>query len=254
MRVPSWLPGSGTRGQVLRLIPRDASVPVRFVARSQFRIGRSTAEADLLTRFHPKTPENEKRTHQLGRVHVCGEIIDGQPALRDGSGREPSENGSTLDGQPLAHDRATQILQRAVLTLAGRYALEVRPYLAPLDDFEIENFAALPGFYADGTPEVRGAVVFARCDGEPMLRETVWLFTRVDFAIGQSGRPIWLPSARSNPAAFLRLGGRFWLVNANLSGDALRLNGRSLSPGEAAPLTDGLPLRVGAREYSVEIE
>ena len=254
MRVPPWLTESGTRGQVLRLIPRDASVPVRFIARAQFRIGRSVAEADLVTRLLPKTPENEKRTHQLGRVHLCGEIIGGQPALRDGNGREPSENGSTLDGHPLAHDRATPILQRGVLTLATHYALEVIPHLAPKDDFEIENFAALPGFYADGTPEVRGAVVFARCDGGPMPRETVWLFTRVDFAIGKNDGPIWLPPARNNPAAFFRLGGRFWIVKVNLHGAALRINGRSLSAGEAVPLTAAQSLRLGTREYAVEIE
>ena len=185
---------------------------------------------------------------------MCGEITGGQPVLRDGNGREPSENGSILDGQPLAHDRATPILQRAVLTLAGHYALEVTPHLAPAEDFEIENFAAWPGFYADGTPELRGAVTFARCDGGSMLRETVWLFTRVDFAVGENDGVLWLPPARNNPASFLRLGGRFWIVNTSLRGDALRLNERNLGVGEAAPLTGGQALLIGSREYAAGIE
>ena len=253
VRIPSALAGSGTQGEVLRLIPRDRSVPVHFIARSQFRIGRSVAEADLVTRLLPKTPENETRTHQLGRVNVCGEIVGGHPALRDGNGQQPSENGATLDGQPLAHDRAKPLTKRGVLTLAGHYALEVTPHLSPEDDFEIENFTACPGFRADGTPELRGAVTFARCDGEAMLRETVWLFTRVDFSIGQNDRAIWLAPTRKNPAAFLRLGGRFWLVNLNLRGNALHLDGRSLNAGEAAPLNADQSLRLGGREYAVEI-
>ena len=64
-----------------------------------------------------------------------------------------------------------------MLKLAGHYALEVMPHLAPMEDFEIEN----------------------------------------------------------------------------LRGDALRLDGRSLGVGEAAPLTTGQSLRLAAREYSIEI-
>ena len=245
MRIAARLPGSGTPGDVLRLIPRNASAPIHICARSRFCIGRSLAEADLLTRFHPKTPDNETRTHQLGRVHVCGEIFNGQPTLRDGNGTAASENGSTLDGWPLAHDRATPILQSGVLTLAGHFALAVVPHLAPMDDFAIEILPATP---AGRAPELRGAVVFARCDGEPLLREAVWLFTRVDFTLGQDDRVIWLPPSRASPAAFLRIGGCFWFVNANLGGDMA-----SLSAGEAAPLTAGQSLRLGAREYSVEV-
>lgn len=246
MCIASRLPGSGTPGQVLRLIPRDASMPIRLCARARFCIGRSLAEADLPTRFHPKTPDNETRTHQIGRVHVCGEIIDGQPTLRDGNGTAASENGSTLDEWPLAHDRATPILQSGVLTLAGHFALAVVPHLAPMDDFAIETLPTIAGGRA---PELRGAIIFARCDGEPLLRESVWLFTRVDFTLGQDDRVIWLPPGKGNHAAFLRIGGCFWLVNANLGGETA-----SLGVGEAAPLTAGQTLRLGAREYSVEIE
>ena len=87
-----------------------------------------------------------------------------------------------------------------------------------------------------------------------MLRETVWLFTRVDFTLGQDDRPMWLPPMRNNPAAFLRLGDCVWLLNASVRSETLRLDSRPLAASEAAPLTTGQSLRLGAREFRVEVE
>ena len=257
LRIASRLTGSGTRGEVLRLIPRDVSAPVRLVARSPFRIGRSVAEADLVTRLLPKTPENDKLTHQLGRVHVCGEIIGGEPTLRDGNGTGSSANGSTFDAHPLDANLPRPVRQRGVLDLAGRFAFQVIPHAAQ-EDFVIENLpmlsgAAQSGFGSAIRKSPLGAIVFAACAEQPFVRDAVWLFTRVDFDLGKNDGPVWLPPSRNNPASFLRIGGCFWIVNAALPAGKVRLDKAALAPGEAAPLGAGAVLRLNAREFAIEV-
>ena len=284
VRIPASLLGSGTPGLVLTLIPHDDGARIRLVGRSQFRIGRSRAAADLLTRFQPETPENAARTHELGRVHVLGEIIDGEPMLRDGNGFGPSANGSTFDGHPLGPFSPMPVRQRAVLDLAGRFAFGVIPQLAASEEFIIENLAARSGgreerkFGAsrdviDGDSHfdrlkalslskgnvaapcaLRGAIVFEAGAGQPFARDAVWLFTRIDFALGQDDRPIWLPPARNNPAAFLHLGDCFWIVNFGLLPGHVRIGENSLARGEAARLGAGAVLEMGSRVFSIEVK
>lgn len=150
VRVPDSLLGSETPGDLLKLTPHDGGTTIRLVARMQFRIGRSRAEADLLTRFQPETPENTRRTHELGRVQVFGEIIDGEVTLRDGNGTGPSANCSAFDGRPLAADVSMRLRQRGVLDLAGHYGFEVVPQFAMVEDVVIENFSAWEGATRSG--------------------------------------------------------------------------------------------------------
>ena len=259
VRIPDSLLGSGAQGDVLKLTPRDDGMPIHLVARRQFRIGRSRADADLLTRFQPETPENARRTHELGRVQVFGEIIGGEPTLRDGNGTGPSANGSAFDGQPLAADVPMRLRRHGVLDLAGRFAFEVIPQFTTVEDFVIENLSAWNGASrldfgsaARRTP-LLGAVVFAARAGQPFARDAVWLFTRVDFAPGPDGGLAWLPPARNNPAAFLFRGGCFWIVNAGLPANAVQIGECVVAPGEAAPLTAGTSLRMGVREFQIEV-
>ena len=263
VRIPDSLLGTGTQGDLLTLAPRDGGRPIRLVARTQFRIGRSRAEADLLTRFLPETPENARRTHELGRVHVFGEIIGGEPTLRDGNGTGPSANGSTFDGHPLAADAPVRVRRRGVLDLAGRYGFEVIPQFATGENFVVENLtdwigASRLGFgSATGMSPLlgpRGAIVFAARAEQPFVRDAVWLFTRVDFTLDEDGGLVWQTSARKNPAAFLHLGGCFWIVNAGMSRDLARVSERLLAPGEAAPLGTDVSLRLGTGEFQVEVE
>ena len=226
----------------LHLIPRDHSTPILLVAGAKFRLGRSPVHSDWVARFQPETPENEILTNEIGRVHVVGEILGGWPVLNDGNGAEASINGSTFDGQRLTADLGTPVRRRGVLTLGEQFALDVVPFLADADDIA-------PG---DGHAEIHGAITFAPRRIEPTLREAVWIFTRVDFAIRPSGGPAWLPLSRENPAAFLRRDGRFLLANMHLPGEALVLNEHVVSVGEIVPLSAGETLRIGARAYSLE--
>ena len=71
-------------------------------------------------------------------------------------------------------------------------------------------------------PGARGAIVFAVRAEQPFARDAVWLFTRVDFTPGPDGGLVWLSPARNHPAAFLHLGGCFWIVNAGLSANGVQ--------------------------------
>ncbi len=233
----------------LHLIPHDDSHPIHLVARAQFRIGRSPDHSDWIARFQPETPDNEILTNELGRVHVVGEILGGVPTLLDGNGSEASINGSTFDGEPLTAGDATSITRRGVLTLGELYAVDVIPLFANADDLPLEGRSDL----GSGQGDLRGAIVFAPRRLEPTLRDAAWIFTRLDFALRPNGGPAWVVPQRGNPASFVRRDGCFWLVNTNLDVDALSLDDHNVTLGEAVPLSAGGLLRLGAREYSIEI-
>ena len=187
----------------LRLTPFDESPCIHLIARPQFRIGRSPDHSDWVARFQPETPENEIFTNELGRVHVVGEIVRGQPALRDGNGTDPSINGSTFDRQFLTSTKAVPVRHRGLLTLGELYAIDLVPLFSEPDDFLVEGHPEWRGQQS----EVHGAIVFAPRLFEPTLRDAAWLFTRLDFALRPTGGPAWLPPTPGNAAAFLRCNG-----------------------------------------------
>ena len=234
----------------LRLTPCDESPCIHLIARPQFRIGRSPDHSDWVARFQPETPENEIFTNELGRIHVVGEIVQGRPALRDGNGTDPSINGSTFNDQPLTATAGLPVRRRGLLTLGELYGIELVPLFSQPDDFLVEG---LPE-WREQPAEMHGAIVFAPRLFEPTLRDAVWIFTRLDFALRPTGGPAWLPPDPGNVATFLRCDGEFWLVNASLPTGELRVDAHALHEGDAVPLTTARSLRLGAREYAVEVE
>ena len=234
----------------LRLTPSDDSPCIHLVARAQFRIGRSPDHSDWVAQFQPATPENEIFTNELGRVHVIGEIVQGRPALRDGNGTDPSINGSTFNSQPLNANAGVPVRRRGLLTLGEFYAIDLVPLFSEPDDFLVEGLPEWRGQEAD----VHGSIVFAPRNFEPMIRDAAWIFTRLDFALRPTGGPAWVAPDPGNVATFLRRSGEFWLVNANLPNGQLYVDDHDLSDGDAVPLTTARTLRLGAREYSIELE
>ena len=169
------------------------------------------------------------------------------------NGTQPSANGSTFDLHPLAFDVPMLVRQRAVLDVAGRFAFEMIPHFAVSEDFVIENLFVRGGSAAKRAPS-HGAIVFAARTEQPFVRDAVWLFTRVDFGVGKNDEPVLLPPSRNNPAAFVHIGGCFWIVNATLSAGSVQLDETTLAPGEAAPLGAGALLRLNSREFSIEVD
>jgi hypothetical protein len=164
----------------------------------------------------------------------------------------PSTNGTEFDGLPLREHVPAPIAGRSMLKLGGVFALDVIPLPCTGGNLSIGNLVDWLGDSAEPEPGPRGAVTFAPAAGHMRHREAVWLFTRADFAPQPDDTPRWLPAARGNPAAFLRIGGCFWLANLALPPGTVMIDDTPLAPGEAAPLSAGARLHLAGTDYRME--
>jgi hypothetical protein len=256
LRIPPLLMGQGRGGQCLRLMPQEPGfAPVHLVGRPVFRIGRSLYQADFVARLLPESPENERLTKEIGRVHAVLEAHEGKIALRDGNGSQPSVNGSNFNGHSLLHDRPTPLTGRGVLRLYQNYELEVIPLLSSQDrGWKIVNDcgATTPEEDAIG---IEGSIVFEPARHQPALRLAAWLFSRLDFSISQRGDIQWVePGLPAAPAGFLRHRGLFWLAAWAPPPGSLALNGNELLKGTVVPLSSAQVLQIGPASYRVEVE
>jgi hypothetical protein len=255
LRIADALLSAVQPGTMLKLIPSDiTNVPVHVIARPQFKIGRSLYQADFIARVLPETPENEKLTKEIGRVHVTAELKGGRLVLFDGNGAQPSVNGSSFGGATLSAERPTPLEGPGMLALFKNYELDVLPLLTAADTgWDLANEAAWPGPGASSTTQ-RGAVVFTPRRNQPMLRKAVWLFTRLDFTLGTGGEIVWVEAGSpQSGATFFHHRGQFWLANFALP-EPPNVAGTALSANVAAPLVSGQSLVLGPGRYTVEVQ
>ncbi|MEQ1862678.1 MAG: hypothetical protein ABMA13_22385 [Chthoniobacteraceae bacterium] len=256
LHIPEAFLGHVQPGTILRLTPRDISfTPIQFIARPAFRIGRSLYHSDFVTRVLPETPENEKLTKEIGRVHALAEVRGKQIVLRDGNGEQASVNGSKLNEQLLSVDKPTPLSGRGVLALYRNYELEIEPMLGSADlGWTIDNEAAWPG-PMPAAPAISGAVVFHPRRNQPMLRQSAWLFTRLDFSLSSRGDVTWCEAgAPSSQGSFIHHRGCFWLATFAPPPGTIFLNNTEVPPGSAVPLASGQPIQLGPGGYIVEIQ
>lgn len=257
LRIPDAFLGQVQAGTILRFTPRDISfTPIQFIARPTFRLGRSLYHSDFVTRVLPETPENEKLTKELGRVHALAELSGNWITIRDGNGEQGSVNGSTFEGKALSPDKLTRITSRGVLTLYRNYELEIVPMLGSTDlGWIVENEAAWPGPPPPAAIPLNGAVVFQPRRNQPALRQAAWLFTRLDFAIGSRGDVTWCEAgAPLSQGSFIYHRGQFWLATFSPPPGSIALNDIELPPDSIVPLVAGQPFRLGPGNYVVEIQ
>ena len=244
---------------VLRLIPDDASaVPIHLIARSTFRFGRAYYEADFTTRVWPENDENYERTGRISRVHVRGEIIDGQVTLRDGNGNAASGNGSWFNGHPLAADAPMILSRRGVLNLANEYRVEVVPLFHDhLSDCHFNDFAGETVFVEQETGKIadglHGSVTFIPLDGHKSLCDAVWLFSGIGFGLDSDGFVVWdYYGEGESPGALLHYQNRFWIKNTALPDGAVMIGAIPIQHGQIAPLASGQELRLGSRRLLLQ--
>ena len=255
LEIPAPLLGKPDPGLGLILTPDDPATPaIHLVARPHFTIGRSLQSADFIARFLPESAANNALTDRLSRVHVVAENTGGRLLLRDGNGSAPSVNGSLLDGHLLSPDHPTTVSHRAMLSLGHEYFLELIPLLHPTArEWPAGPLAAWPG--ADTPPgEPLGALVCEPRQGQPVIRQSVWLFSEIGFGIDAAGRVVWdTRAAGESPAAFHHHRGCFWLRNHALPATTLALGGIALAAGQVAPLATGQAVRLGSASFTAEI-
>ncbi len=256
LHIPEAFLGNVQPGSVLRLTPRDISfTPLQLIARSSFRIGRSLYHADFVTRVLPETPDNEKLTKEIGRVHVLAELRGSDICLLDGNGEQASVNGSTFEGHKLSPDTLTRVKGRGTLMLYRNYELEIAPLVGSSDlGWTIDNEGEWPG-PGPSTPALPGAVVFYPKRNQPALRQAAWLFSRLDFAISPRGDLTWCESGSPmSQASFVYHRGSFWLASFSPAPGTLFLNNVEIPNDSAVPLASGQPIQLGPGNYVVEIQ
>jgi len=257
LRIPEPLLAGAQPGVVLKLEPADAHSPsIRLVARSRFTIGRSPQQADFVTRLQPDNETNDALNNRLSRIHSHLEITPEGLQARDGNGKGPSLNGSSLNGQPLLPDPATPLADRSLLWLGKEYALELVPvFQKARRALQIGNLAAWtgPGENPPGGP--CGALVCLPARGQTAVRQAAWLFTEAGFGLDAAELLIWDTRGRSeSPAAFHYHRGCFWLRNRSLPETTLAIQDIPLQRDDIAPLVAGQIVRIGSRAFTVRLE
>ncbi len=252
-KIPAAFSTATSPATVLRLRPANAAAAViHLVARPVFKLGRSNAQADFLTRFLPENAGNDDLSNQLSRVHVVAEVRGGRLAIRDGNGHAPSVNGTSLDDQPLASDAPAPLGERALLTLGGVYSLEVTSLARPrATALTIANSTTAPA----AAGPLGGAVFFQPGARQAVVRQAVWIFSEAGFGLDAAQRLVWdLGGHGPSPVSFFHDRGGFWLGNRRLAADSLSLSGTSLAAGELAPLAHGQELQIGNQRFTVAAE
>ena len=257
--TPGASPPTEPAADVLRLIPGHAeAAPIHLVARSCFHLGRAYHEADFTTRLLPETPENYERTGQISRVHVRGEIIDGEATLRDGNGQNASGNGSWFNGHQLPADPGITLSHRGILNLANEYRLEVIPLFHDhVSDCRFNDFSGETAFVEQETGHaadgLHGGVAFIPLDGQKPFCDAIWLFSGIGFGLDLDGHVVWdYYGQGGSPGALLHHENRFWIKNTALPEGAVLIGAVPLQRGQIAPLVSGQELRLGTRVYHLQ--
>ncbi len=250
LSIPREMVGCAQAGTLLRLVPVEGSsaLPVDFVARPRFRLGRARQEADWVAWVLPRTPENDEKTRRISKVHTVFEATPAGIQIADGG----SANGTALDGQTLSSGSRVPFSGHARLKLAGVYPLEAEHLGADASrSLDIDNLALWVGPAAAPVVPAAGAVRFTPAPPMPAVHAAVWLLSEASF--GSSRSNAWTVTGVAEiQGRFYHHRGCFWLKD-EAPNDWVKINNTSISPSHIIPLVNGQRLRVGAAEFQVEI-
>jgi hypothetical protein len=246
------------RGTVLRLIPKTGTMatgplllPLRFVARPRFLLGREETErpsrADFLV---------PRMFGKVGRGNALLSRKDDDIMIQDGDGERKSTNGSKLDDEVLttiavpasfAHERT--ILLSQVFAITAQHLPGDAPAGPPLDDAPVSNTGRTVLISA-----IHGAMRFTPKEAMPLPVVAVWLFT--DATIGSAAACAVTLSGSGVSDRHARVHfwqDAFWIENLR-SGVGVRIGEQALAKGKARPLRHGDVLHFGPLAYDVAIE
>lgn len=229
--------------------PREVRA-LHLVARPEFHLGRSREDADFLTWFWPRSPQNDERTKRLSKVHVTATRAGEDLVLRDAG----SANRSTFEGHPLSFTDDDVLGQRGTLILGHEYHIDVAPFDSTLTgDLRIANGEAW-----DGPPEyevpLRGAVRFMPINTELALRNAIWIFTDANIGCSRLNAIVLdAPDAAEVEGRFHYYRDNFW-VEALETGNGITVNGRELEARDIVPIVDGTELTIAGVTFRAGVE
>ena len=249
LTVPVELLSVAQPGTVLRLNRVEATSRERLVAfvGDTFRIGRAT-EAQLVTRFLPRSKVNDAQTRRLSKIHVTLKCEGRDILLSDGSGVSRSANGSAFDGKRLSTENPIRLIQPGELKLADAYSIKIIPLLEDTDGAPaIANLEDWNGASDDNHTTLTGAILFMPNEKSD-VDFSLWLFSAAAFGVCGASRLDFTSSPKTAALRYFR--GCFWIEQR--STEPLLLSGLALGRGEIAPLAAGQTLEVKGNKYAIE--
>jgi hypothetical protein len=241
-------------GTKLRLEPVEGTSPdiraLHLVAREEFHLGRSREDADFLTWFWPRSPQNDERTKRLSKVHVSAARAGDKLVLRDAG----SANRSTFEGHPLSFTDDDVLGQRGTLILGHEYHIDVAPFDSTLTgELRIANAQDWDG-PAEYEAPMRGAVRFMPINSELALRNAVWIFTDANIGCSRLNAIILdAPGAAEVEGRFHYYRDNFW-IEALESGNGITVDGYALEVRDIIPIVDGSEITIAGVTFQAAVE
>jgi hypothetical protein len=259
-------------GTLLQLLPKSAEgtlrrtgVPIHFVARPRFILGRQRSKSDFVAWFLPATPANQQKTDSISRVNTTLLAKGGQLWIHDGEalpdGKIKASVGTVVDGQALT--TAPQLLSFAKernLKL-GQSGYELKaihlPAVAPEGPL---SSATAPDNTSSSQATVRlspgpfGCLRFQPVSCREVEALAVWIFSEASLGADPTCAVI-LDGAGLPPVA-LRIhhwNQGFWLVVPGSGRSKVTLDGQPLSGGEVRALQATHQLDLGTLHYDLKV-
>jgi hypothetical protein len=250
--IPPQFLNAGSCGSVLRLVPGEhlrgkEMVEIYLKTAPAFLIGRSPVEADWHACFFPRNEKNDLRSMRLSKVHARLEFRDEQLWVHRAGG-----GALHLGGEELTGNAGHLLTEGKPLCLAEDYALEAFFDTSLQNTLRFENGSEWRAGKIEFEPARIGAVRFEPVNSRPGFRNSCWLFVDVGFGGARGGVFTAGYELAPQQGVMLRIGGCFWIMNMVDNGK-VSVNGTALAANEAAPLTQGDVVWLGAIRYGVQI-
>ncbi len=234
----------------------DCPANILLVAKPCVALGKNRRN-DIVTRFLPRSPENDAQSNQMSRDHCRIELRPGGVVVVD----EGSVNGTTLDGQKvdaggrLVHDQAQKLVLGDVLHLSlrcigGRLPQPCGDYADAMGEpaGQMWELAGSAGPAALLLERIGNLDADDRngCESYCLIYRAATIGCGEDCAIRISNKGL-----EPLHAALLHWGDRFFLENLSLRTD-VAVNDRMLGNRELIPLSLGDCIRIARLEIQFD--
>ena len=251
--------------EVLQLTPvgseadGDATHGWRLCAgTAELALGRSSQDADVVTRFLPATVENNARSAVLSRKHALLRLDEADARI----------TVESLSAHGLVRVGATQIRPGCPTPVSKDDVLSLGPALS---DFRLRcsvrkpllprhfRLANLTGWIGNGATQSMaedgnwGRVIFEHLNSAPALWQTLWFHRHIPFGT-RHGAVLALDAALAEGVSgyFHHLRGCFWLECTSETPGLVQVDGHPLLDGDIVPLREGMKVRLGGIELALK--
>jgi len=227
-------------------------------ATAEVALGRSSQDADLVTRFLPTTSENNAKSAVLSRKHALLRVVEStaEVTVESLSAHALVRVGSQLlrPGCPTSVP-PTEMLSIGPALADWRLRCTVRKPLLPRN-FRVANLTSWLGqritqtMIEDGN---WGRIEFDYLNSAPTFWRTVWFHRYVPFGSGHGNALLFdTTQLEGTPGYLHHIRGCFWIECTTECEGIITVDGHALRDGDIVPLRDGMKLTLGGLEHIVK--